>query len=181
MEATKHAVDKTKWERGPWDDEPDLENLTTAEGFDALIFRPEWSGNLCGYVGVPASHPWHGKEYGDTVRPTEKQASAPVDMDRVSVLSLLAMAASDTDPDTKARIDCIIRVHGGLTYSGAGRARFGEKPDFWYFGFDCAHSGDLSPAYASRYGFGFDDQYRDIDYVRSEIATLSKQLAEVAQ
>jgi hypothetical protein len=180
MEAAKYMVDKSKWDRGPWDEEPDLENLTTAEGFDALVFRTSWNGSFCGYVGVPPSHPWYGKEYGAAVKMTEKQAKEPVDIDRVSVISLFMMAASDTDPDDEASIDCIIRVHGGLTYSGFGRERFGEKPDFWYFGFDCAHSGDMSPATASRYGFGLDERYRDIDYVRREIAALSKQLAEVA-
>jgi hypothetical protein len=181
METTRYTVDKTSWERGPWDDEPDLENLTTAEGFDALVFRASWSGNFCGYVGVPPGHPWYGKEYGASVKITEKQATEPVDIDRVSVISLLAMSMYDSESDDLASIDCIIRVHGGLTYSGFGRERFGEKPDHWYFGFDCAHAGDLSPAYASKYGLGYDDQYRDVDYVRREIADLSRQLAEVAK
>lgn len=176
MEAVDYKVDKSGWERGPWDSEPDLEHLTTADGLSAVIVRTSWSGNFCGYVGVPTSHPWHGKEYSAIVKPTAKQASAPVDMDRVSILSLLSMAASDTDPNTEARIDCVIRVHGGLTYAGAGREKFGEDPSLWYFGFDCAHSGDLSPAYES---FSGHSSYRDIDYVRDEIVALSKQLAEV--
>ncbi|WP_313632516.1 hypothetical protein [Massilia timonae] len=178
MEAVKHAVDKSGWERGPWDDEPDQESFTTNEGLHASIVRPAWSGNLCGYVGVPASHPWHGKEYGALVKMTEKQASTPIDPDRISIISVLAMAMSENEPDEEARIDCVIRVHGGLTYSGAGRKVFGEDSALWYFGFDCAHGGDKSPAY-SRYGSSYEGTYRDIDYVRNEIASLSKQLAEV--
>lgn len=69
-------------------------------------------------------------------------------------------------------------VHGGLTYAGAGRADFGEDPALWYFGFDCAHSGDISPGML-RYGEMHDSRYRGIAFVRREIASLSKQLAEV--
>lgn len=54
----------------------------------------------------------------------------------------------------------------------------GEK--VWWFGFDCAHCDDLSPKYASYYGASFDrGVYRDISYVRSEVESLARQLAEI--
>lgn len=171
------SIDKTKWSRGPWDAEKDVENFKTAAGLDASIIRVSHSGALCGYVGVPASHPWHGKEYGDSVAPSVEQLSAPVEVEKVSVISLFVSAASGDDPAEGARIDCLMRVHGGLTYSGAGRAGYGENPDLWYFGFDCAHYGDHCPAMDSLF---MDGEYRDVEYVRSEIETLASQLAGVA-
>lgn len=69
-----------------------------------------------------------------------------------------------------------VDVHGGLTYSGQGTADYGKKPECWYFGFDCAHLGDLSPGML-RYGSHAEDSYRDIDYVKRHVAKLSMQLA----
>jgi hypothetical protein len=67
-------------------------------------------------------------------------------------------------------------VHGGLTYDGEGRVDSGEDPALWYFGFDCAHSGDLSPGML-RYGDCSHSAYRNIAYVKQHIARLSKSLA----
>src|SRR5260221_8568664 len=58
------AIDKSKWGRGPWQNEPDrieYEHL----GFPCLIVRVDHSGHLCGYVAVPPGHPWHGADYND--------------------------------------------------------------------------------------------------------------------
>lgn len=43
---------------GPWDNEPDRVEWSHG-GFPCLIVRGPL-GALCGYVAVPASHPWHG-------------------------------------------------------------------------------------------------------------------------
>lgn len=67
-----------------------------------------------------------------------------------------------------------IEVHGGLTFSGN---MDGEK-GFW-IGFDCAHSGDLSPAYDSDYIEMFSEHgytYKDMDYVEKELMHLIDQL-----
>lgn len=179
MEQTLRVIDKTQWNRGPWDDEPDQKNYITASGLSASILRAEHSGSLCGYVGVPPSHPWFGKEYSDAVIPSAEQLARPVDTSKISLLSLLCSAGDD--PSDGARIDCIIRVHGGLTYSGEGRERCGEDPALWYFGFDCAHSGDLCPAMDWRSRFrNYEDVYRDFDYVQRDVELLAAQLAEIA-
>lgn len=174
------VIDKSEWSRGEWDDEPDLQNFTTANGMAGAIIRVSHSGALCGYVGVSADHPWHGKEYSDLVTPTAEQLARPVDVDKISVISLFCSAGSD--PAEGSRIDCLIDVHGGLTYSGAGTAEYGEDPALWYFGFDCAHSGDLSPATDGRYPqFRIGGEtYRNIEYVRGEVESLANQLAAVS-
>lgn len=48
---------------GPWQDEPDkIQWIDPATDLDCLISRGP-SGALCGYVGVPPGHPWHGMDY----------------------------------------------------------------------------------------------------------------------
>lgn len=50
---------------GPWDDEPDHEEWEHV-GFRCAIQRCGEVGHLCGYVGVPPEHTWHGAGYDDT-------------------------------------------------------------------------------------------------------------------
>lgn len=49
------APDREGWNSGPWDDETDLV-VTTCCGYSIVVLRIT-SGHLCGYVGVPLSHP----------------------------------------------------------------------------------------------------------------------------
>jgi hypothetical protein len=56
--------DRARWARGPWDNEPDRLQWKTRVGLPALIVRQP-HGALCGYVGVPPEHPWHGKKYDE--------------------------------------------------------------------------------------------------------------------
>jgi hypothetical protein len=141
-------VDKSGWPSGDWHDEPDkLQWLDQATGLPCLIHRGP-SGALCGYVGVSEAHPLFKADYD----------------------------AADVD------------VHGGLTFSDMcqGQAETGKgichvpgegEPDHvWWFGFDCAHSGDLCPAYDGRHFSGGYNQYRGIEYVKSECASLAAQL-----
>lgn len=142
------TIDKSDWMRGPWDDEPDKRQWQDAEtGLPCLIVRGP-SGALCGYVGVAPGHPAHGQDYDH------------VDVD----------------------------AHGGLTFwhgcSGGEESRGichkpadGEPDHVWWLGFDCAHSGDISPGYAGKYRrVWHEDRYRDIAYVEAEVASLAKQL-----
>src|SRR6266496_32796 len=63
METKEYKIDRTGWPAGPWDNEPDrLEWRDKATGFPCLIVRNRMGG-LCGYVGVPTKHPFHGKNY----------------------------------------------------------------------------------------------------------------------
>lgn len=52
----------------------------------------------------------------------------------------------------------------------------------WWFGFDCAHGGDLSPKYAHKYYSAFGrGEYRTVAYVQQQCVELARQLAEVAR
>jgi hypothetical protein len=55
--------DKSTWSKGEWNNEPDRVDFLHA-GFSCFILRNR-SGNWCGYVGVPSTHPSYGKDYND--------------------------------------------------------------------------------------------------------------------
>ena len=74
-----------------------------------------------------------------------------------------------------------ISVHGGLTYADKCSGSIchdpddGEPDDVWWFGFDCAHSGDVCP-WMDRHYQSEHEKYKDVRYVESEVASLAKQL-----
>lgn len=78
--------------------------------------------------------------------------------------------------------DIDVEVHGGLTYSSrcAGHIchvpRNGEPDTVWWFGFDCAHLGDMSPA-DNRYDrHSPHETYKTVSYAKTETRRLAKQL-----
>ncbi len=142
---TWNDLDKSKYPAGPWMDEPDKAQWVDAEtGLDCLIVRANGLGHLCGYVGLPESHPLFGKDY--------------------------------KVPDAS--------VHGGLTFADkcheGGRICHVPEPGrpehVWWFGFDCAHLGDVSPTYRLH----SHDTYRDFQYVKEECESLARQLKNSA-
>lgn len=173
------TVDKSGWPRGEWHDEPDkMQWKDEATGLPCLIVRGP-SGALCGYVGVAQGHPWHGIDY--TKCPQGK--SCP---DRTE-----DHPYCDHSPESR------IRVHGGITFADACRPASdegvgichvpepGEPDHVWWFGFDCAHSGDVMPkheadGYGSLFAGYFGSWYKPVFYVQGECARLAEQLAAVA-
>lgn len=174
-----YTVDKTKWQRGPWDTEADQKQWDTPEGFHAIMLRTTQIGTLCGYIGVPPGHRWHGKSYRDLLVPTELQLRQKVDIDRRNIFGTFMAMIDGTEIGDPMPLDMIVRVHGGLTFSNGFRIERGGRKDWWYFGFDTAHCDDLTPgmtqyewARASTSGV-----YRTEEYVTSEIEFLSRQMA----
>jgi hypothetical protein len=135
---------------GPWQTEPDRLEWRH-NGVPCLIVRNP-SGALCGYAACPPEHPWHGKAFDMHWDETE-------------------------NPE----------VHGGITFSGlcqeGGKIchvpQPGEPDDVWWLGFDCAHSGDLTPRDVKegytlgRFGPA---KYRDVEYVKAEANSLAEQI-----
>ena len=150
---TWNFVDKSTWPRGEWEDEPDKAQWVDKEtGLDCLIHRGPM-GSLCGYVGVPETHPLFGKSYDD----------APGD------------------------------VHGGLTFANACGPQDAEtgrgichieegaaNKKVWWFGFDCAHSGDLCPSPRMPRLSHF-ETYCRISYVKTQTEYLAHQLAAAGE
>jgi len=147
--------DKSDWPRGEWDNEPDkVQFQDEATGLPCLIVRGP-SGALCGYVGVSEGHRLFGIDYSDAAREDG---------------------------------ECL-DVHWGLTFSdhchpSADESKGichlpddGEPDHVWWFGFDCAHSGDFCPD--RRFNWrDSDETYRNRAYVENEIRGLAAQLAK---
>jgi hypothetical protein len=80
-------------------------------------------------------------------------------------------------------------AHGGLTYSDEATPDIrhpGHTEPVWFFGFDCAHSGDLVPASLAHTPFNAaslfnGDVYRDLSYVRLSVTHLARHLRGAAQ
>ncbi len=161
-------LEKSGWGDGPWQHEPDKVQWQDADtDLPCLIVRGYTSGALCGYVGVHKTHSCFGKDYED--------------------------------------VDAKLQVHGGITFSSkcnpngkiCHTVEDGEDDNVWWFGFDCSHAYDLSPKREARlYKLTVCEievdlkeladhplirvDYRDLDYVKAEVASLAKQLAAIA-
>lgn len=151
------TIDKSSWVRGEWDGEPDKRQWQDeATGLPCLIVRGP-SGALCGYVGIPDSHPLHGKSYDDA------------DVEAHGGLTF-ASACS----------------HGSEEKGICHRPAPGEPDNVWWFGFDCAHAGDFCPKFdnAGRLheptGWGSLNEYRNASYVQAQCRALAEQLAALA-
>lgn len=117
MKCNMHpGCDKAKWEDGPWDLEPDrVQWDDKATGLTCIIRRHEHLGHWCGYVGIPAGHPWNGLE--DEKLPADVHGGVTY------------TRACDEDPELGV-------CHVPPT---------GEPDGLWWVGFDFAHLGDYSP------------------------------------
>lgn len=160
----------------PWfteDNKVDFE----AEGFKCAMRRGPL-GSWCGYVGIPKTHPWHGKAYSDKIKPTKDMLGPRTAQDH-GPIDVFCMLFSGVDPAEALNITLAMRIHGGLTYA-SDRVPCGEPDGLWWFGFDCAHSGDLIPSFAEQRALHHgNDIYRDQSYVIAECQSLAAQLARI--
>lgn len=169
-------------EDAPWTGEPDkIQWIDPTTKYDCLIVRNHM-GALCGYVGVPPGHPFHGVDYG----------TCPVACEQ------------DRDEDAweycEHRPDQMVTVHGGVNFAEfcqpgepvdgiCHRAMDGRPDNVWWFGFDCAHGWDVVPSM----GRGFNDilgsselrsqapwYYKDVGYVSEQVTAEALQLLAVA-
>ena len=148
---TYTTMDKSLFKHGPWNGEPDKAQwIDEKTNLDCLIVCNRM-GALCGYVGVPKHHQYFGKDY-DEVRD--------------------------------------VFAHGGLSFSGECREAEDERKGIchseecaankkvWWFGFDCAHAGDLVPSFGDDFEGA---EYRCFSYVKIEVEYLARQLLEVSE
>jgi hypothetical protein len=143
-------IDKSNWGQGPWQTEPDRIEWEHA-GRPCLMVRHPRLGHWCGYAAVDPGHTLHGADY-----------------------NTLHFGGGEDD----------WWPHGGLTYASLCAHNIchvpkpGEPDDVWWFGFDCAHSGDISPGMRSEYRMNMPyDTYRDAAYVQRETNRLAEYLS----
>jgi hypothetical protein len=178
-ERSYSTIDKTAWGPGPWQEEPDkLQWVDSETDLDCLIVRGP-VGALCGYVGVPPEHPWHGIDYN---------------------AHTLGQGRPDDQEEWKWCVDAQIEVHGGLTYSSLCQEGEDERvgichvpvagrpADVFWFGFDCGHAWDIAPVMDMRMREAgqppFHEPctaYRTVGFVRRECEQLAEQLAAAGQ
>ena len=191
-------VDKSDWQRGPWDCEPDkIRWQDEATGLPCLIVRGP-IGALCGYVGVHTGHPLHGKEYDAADVSvhgglTFAHGCATIDRSKWEEFRKRVLAWRDEAKrypvgDAARRLkewgDCLDSYEA---WAERARARYichsvpeGEPDDVWWFGFDCAHLGDLVPERGGRSLYrDHSETYKTVSYVQRECAALARQLADV--
>jgi len=187
--------DKSTWEvRGEWDNEPDkVQWKDEATGLPCLIVRGPL-GAWCGYVGVSEGHKFFGKDYDDVdadvhggltfakgcsdhspeafakwserVPSWRKEAAQFPVGDAARRLKEWAGCLENYD-EWKARMEARSICHV---------PEAGESDRVWWFGFDCAHLGDLIPGMDDRYGNDYDNTYKGVNYVRQEVTKLAAQL-----
>lgn len=145
-----------EWGDGPWKAEPDrVEWRKPGSPLPRLVLRNRL-GAWCGYVGLPPGHPLHGRK---------------------------AWGTGGEEEQKDDRLDRL-EVHCGVTYANECAGHIchvpaeGEPDHVWWIGFDCGHSGDLTPGLPFRMG-DRGDSYRDLEFVVTETEGLAAQLEEV--
>lgn len=140
-------IDKSFWPRGEWDDEPDKAQWQDEKTQLHCLAVRTDFGHWCGYVAVNSKHPMFAQDYNI--------------------------------PE--------VEVHGGLTFGGfcsedkehgiCHLVEDGEDDRVFWFGFDCAHSGDYVPGWGN-YKMYSQGMYRTFSYVKEQCASLALQLYE---
>jgi hypothetical protein len=177
------TIDKSAWPRGEWDDEPDKKQWTDPEtGLPCIALRHvEW-GNWCGYVGVPTTHPLHGKSYDEP------------DLEVHGGLTFAGPYQHDPCPFCVGRLGRVVTTcedcqgSGFVPTSSTGICHVpdaGEPDNVWWFGFDCHHAFDRAPGFRLDLPAGLqlqlfkDAHYRNLAYVEAETTRLAQQLASL--
>jgi hypothetical protein len=142
---------KAEWGDGPWTNEPDkIQFVDEDTNYDCLIVR-NWGGALCGYVGVPVSHPCYKKDYNT------------IDVEVHGGLTFSSECRTESKEES------------GICH--IPRKEIGEV---WWLGFDCGHSCDCYPDQMKYHLLGSGiEAYREILYVKQQIRLLAAQLKEL--
>src|SRR5690349_2134282 len=130
--AEYRTIDKSGWERGEWDGEPDKKQWQDEKtGLPCLIVRGAYGGALCGYVGVKEGHPAFKKEYSE--------------VDGIEVHGGLTFSGHCRESGDEEEGIC---------------HKSDDPAPVWWLGFDCAHCWDVSPGRDSFFEDHF-SSYRD--------------------
>jgi hypothetical protein len=166
-----YVVDKSLWDRGPWQKEPDRVDFVHA-GLACLALRHPEHGSWCGYVGVPREHLLFGRDW-------------------------MKGELADFDLDVHGGVTYTAPCDGAVICHVAAP---GMPDDVWWIGFDCGHCWDRCPGRDARLAemrkmavkldapwkdafrrTAVDrmERYRPLPYVRHEIEGLAAQLARM--
>ncbi len=198
----RDVQDKSKWKRGPWDSEPDkVQWLDETTGLPCLIVRGP-VGALCGYVGVDGGHFYYGKSCDDVDASVHGGLTFAHSCAQHSEQDFAKFCASREKLEQQAQLYPIGDAARSLAKWKSAYGNYAEyvrlceessichrpepgEPDcIWWFGFDCAHAGDVVPG-MSEFGLTtmsgkWGETYKDFDWVKAEVESLAKQLRAAA-
>lgn len=143
-------------------------------------------GHRCGYVGISKTHPLHGVDYSSSSEILKTDDMSNISIDAAGLGQMLNALIGKYDEESITP-EMYFSVHGGITYSG-GQNYPVESDGLWWFGYDCAHSGDANDLDAIE-----DEGVRKIEmmvpshgivrtkeYCEQECINLAEQLMKVA-
>lgn len=157
------------------------------------IVKHENGGHLCGYIGVPPSHPWYGRDegmgsnqlphidvHGGITYASHSIYGHPTEIALLEERSTRLTALEERSPTSTP----LTEPHIWERLLAQERDRQGKPRnypcnmnlDVWWLGFDCSHLGDEAPGWSPGEGV-----YRDEGYVRREIEKLVSQAADAAR
>lgn len=116
-------------------------DITDERGYRQVVIRMDrpYARHRCGYVGIPAGHPLHGKDYDAPSKfklgEMQTQESNPVG----TYFALCALS----EGDEFAIISYAANVNGGITYADGSPTYPVDNDGLWWFGYDCAHIDDV--------------------------------------
>lgn len=151
---------------GPWKHEPEKIGWRDATTDLPCIILRHPNGTLCGYVGVPISHPLFGFE-----------ASAIDAGIGINVHGGLNYAS-----ECQARVPEAVSIcHVPASMPRHAQARYDSSHEaVWWFGFSTDHPGDFVPTRPVQSGVAGLEVYRDQHFVYREVVRLAGQLSAVA-
>ena len=155
-ERTFTYTDKTLWPVGPWTTEVDrIQWVDPTTGYDCLLTRNPYCGFLCGYAGIPTSHPLSGVDYGDLYNRSFAVES------EITFSRFCAPKGVEEGSDV-----CHVAYPG--------------RPDkVYWFGFHCGNMRDFEPNKSTNIQFNTDqNDYRDIAFVREHVTKLALALKD---
>ena len=97
----------------------------------------------CGYVALEKDHPLYGVSYGEKHPALRWDLLEGAQTGDRGVFSLLKASLRD-EGDTTTSPDVFFDVHGSITYASEGDDYPAKGDGLWWYGFDCAHAGDLT-------------------------------------
>ncbi|TPG16772.1 hypothetical protein EAH87_14140 [Sphingomonas koreensis] len=168
--------------KGKWLGEADKVSwLDPASGYECIMLRDTQQGYLCGYVGVPSTHPLHGFEH-DAI-----PAALGIEVHGGLEYSKICQAGPTPEKRriaVESRRICHVprEYHYAETVHGSDHRV--QDRHAWWFGFECNHAHDLVPGDRPGTTRTFRAEtgtvYRDDAYVCREILNLAAQLKAVA-
>ena len=178
-ELREYKIDRTGWEPGPWDNEPDRIEWRSPDGVACLMVRNRF-GNWCGYAAVPPGHPWYEKDHDEVEAHAHGgltyasfcqtdggpicHIAQPGEPERVWWLGFDCGHAFDYSPGLRANTTRAARALGPrLTLES-----FRDEP------YNHVKALTANP-------LEMRDIYRDATYVREEVEGLARQIVEASQ